>query len=177
MRNHRGFTIVELLIVIMIIGILMAMIMPNIRGAREQAREAALKMNMHNVQVVIEAFHMEQGYYADDFYEDEYGAYFPGGVWNEEIGRLPTNPWSGMEMDPDEFDTEDYDKEADASNTEEDGANDIWGYDRGQIIYLVWDPPGTWSPTHYGLVGIQHSGLSMRSWNADEDFIIFLLHN
>jgi type II secretory pathway pseudopilin PulG len=161
----------------MIIGMLMAMLVPNIRLAREQAREAALKMNCHNVQVIIEAFHMEQGYYADDFYEDEYGAYFPGGIWNEEIGKLPTNPWTGREMDPDEFDTEDYDKSGDNAIVLEDGPNDIYGYDLGQIIYLVYDPPGTLAPTEYGVVGINHVGYSMRSYDADGEIVVFVLHN
>ncbi|MFO7675533.1 MAG: prepilin-type N-terminal cleavage/methylation domain-containing protein [bacterium] len=177
MRSHRGFTLVELLVVLLIIGTLMAMITPNLRGAREQARQAALKMNCHNVQVIIEAFHMEQGYYADGFYDDEYGAYFPGGVWNEQIGRLPSNPYTGREMDPDDFDSEDYDNDGDNALTVEGGPNDIYGYDRGQIIYLVYDPPGTLAPTQYGLVGIQSAGISLRSFDAEGDIAIFVLHN
>ena len=177
MRTNRGFTLVEVLVVILIIGILMAMLVPNFRGARELARESAMKMNLHNVQVVIEAFHMEQGYYADDFYEDEYGAYFPGGIWNEEIGVLPTNPWTGLEMDADEFNAEDLDNLQDVSNTEEDGPNDVWGYYRGEIVYGVYDPPGTLAPTHYSLVGTNNAGVSLRSFNADEDVVIFVLHN
>lgn len=177
MRNHRGFTLVELLIIILIIGILLSMAMPNFRVARELARTTAAKMNLHNVQVVIEAFHMEQGYYADDFYEDEYGAYFPGGIWNEEIGRLPTNPWTGREMDPDEFNAEDYEREQDISNTQELGPNDIWGYYAGEIVYFVYDPPGTYAPTHYGLVAIDRHGKSIRDYDADGFVHIFVLHN
>ncbi len=177
MREPRGFTIVELLVVILIIGILLAMTVPNFRNAREQARRAAMKMNLHNVQVVIEAFHMEKGYYADDFYEDGYGSFFPGGVFNEELGRLPTNPWSNRQMDPDEFNPEDYEKESDLSNNQEDGPNDIDGYSPGEIVYGVWEPEGAQAPVGYGLVAIGTNGVAIREFDADGNAIIFLLHN
>ncbi|MEO0082023.1 MAG: type II secretion system protein [candidate division WOR-3 bacterium] len=177
MRVERGFTLVELLVVILILGILLGMTIPRFGLVRERARESAMKMNLHNVQVVIELFHSEQGYYADDFYEDEYGGYFPGGILGVEMGRLPTNPWTGRQMDPDEFNAEDYDSESDCSNTQENGPNDVDGYYPGEIVYAVYDPPGTWSPTHYGLVGIQHSGISMRDYDVDENVVIFVLHN
>lgn len=177
MRSNNGFTMIELMVVILILGVLMAMTIPRFTVVREQARIGAMKMNLHNVQVVIEAFHMEQGYYADDFYEDEYGAYFPGGVWNEEIGRLPTNPWTGRQMDPDEFNPEDYDKQSDISNTEADGPNDWFGYGAGEIIYGVYDPPGSPAPVNYGLCGTQSKGYSIREYNADAEVVIFVLHN
>lgn len=177
MRSEKGFTIVELLVVLLIIGILLAMMMPNMRGAREQARQAAMKMNCHSVQVVIEAFHMEQGYYADDFYEDEYGAYFPGGQLDEQLGRLPTNPWTGREMDSDDFEAEFYDNDGDHANTLEYGPNDVYGYYPGQIIYLTYDPPGVVTPTQYGLVGIQSAGISLRSFDYEGEVAVFVLHN
>ncbi len=177
MREPRGFTLVEMLVVIMIMGILMSMAIPRYTVVREQARTAAMKMNLHNVQVVIEAFHAEKGYYADDFYEDGYGSYFPGGVFEQRMGKLPTNPWTNREMDPDEFNPEDYESEADVSNNQELGPNDVSGYYPGEIVYGVWEPEGVEWPLAYGLVGIGRGGVSIRDYNADESATIFVLHN
>jgi prepilin-type N-terminal cleavage/methylation domain-containing protein len=178
MRDYdRGFTLIELLVVILILGIIMAMAIPRIAGVRQQAREAAMKMNLHNVQVVIEEFHAEQGYYAEDFYEDGYGSFFPGGKFDELIGTLPTNPWTGRQMDPDEFNPEDYDTEADLSDDTEGGPNDQYDYSYGEIVYGIWTPEGADYPTGYGLVGIGRGGVSMRTFNQDDEAVIFLLHS
>jgi prepilin-type N-terminal cleavage/methylation domain-containing protein len=178
MRDYdRGFTLVELLVVILILGVMMAMTIPRIAGVRQHAREAAMKMNLHNVQVVIETFRTEQGYYAEDFYEDGYGYCFPGGKYEEQLGILPTNPWTGQEMDPDEFNPEDYDRETHLSDNTEGGPNDQYDYQYGEIVYGIWTPDGAEYPTGYGLVGIGRGGMSIRSFDQDDEAVIFLLHS
>jgi prepilin-type N-terminal cleavage/methylation domain-containing protein len=172
-----GFTLVELLLVITIIGIILAMVMPNFNTFREQARNAALKSNMHQVQVVIEVFNLEKGYYADDFYEDGYGSYFPGGIWDVQLGKLPTNPWTGKEMDPDEFNPDEYDNLADIANTSERGPNDDFGYEPGEMRYGVYSPPGRSEPSNWGLIGFDRFGRSLRTFNPENEVIIFVLHN
>lgn len=173
----RGFTLIELLVVIMILGVLMGMAVPRFSGIREQARVGAMKMNLHNVQIAIETFHQEFGYYAEDFYEDGYGCIFPGGEFDVSIGKLPINPWTSEEMDPDDFNPEDYDNLTDISNTSEGGPNDVFGYEPGEIVYGIWQPAGSLYPTHYGLVGIDHSGCSIRDFGPTNEAIIFVLHN
>jgi prepilin-type N-terminal cleavage/methylation domain-containing protein/prepilin-type processing-associated H-X9-DG protein len=61
--NRRGFTLVEMLVVIAIIGMLMGLLMPAVQRVRESARRAQCKSNIREIGL---AMHM----YAGDF--DEY---------------------------------------------------------------------------------------------------------
>ena len=56
MRDTSGFTLIELMIVVVIIGILAAIAVPNFVAMQDRAREGSLKSNMHTVQLAIEDF-------------------------------------------------------------------------------------------------------------------------
>jgi len=64
MDKRRGFTLVELLVVIAVIAILMAILMPALQRAREQAREIACRSNLRQ-------YGIAQAVYLDD-HEDSY---------------------------------------------------------------------------------------------------------
>ena len=64
MQSERGFTIVELLIVIVVIGILAAIIIVAYIGVTNKANQAAAKGNAEGVQKVAEAYNADNGSYA-----------------------------------------------------------------------------------------------------------------
>src|SRR5439155_1432478 len=61
--GERGFTIVELMIVVTIAGILIMLAEPSFTGATTKAREAALKQNLFTMRDVIDQFKADRGKY------------------------------------------------------------------------------------------------------------------
>lgn len=63
MRNSKGFTLVEVMVVITIIGILVAIVTINFNDARMQARDKIRKSGLQSLQVALEAYKVQNGEY------------------------------------------------------------------------------------------------------------------
>lgn len=66
-RKRRGFTLVELLIVVAVIAVLVAMLIPNFVRARAQSQVAASKSNLKNLGTALEQYHVDTGAYPIGF--------------------------------------------------------------------------------------------------------------
>ena len=55
-KINNGFTLIELMIIIVIIGILAAIAIPNIIKIINRAKEASVRSNMHTVQFEVESY-------------------------------------------------------------------------------------------------------------------------
>ncbi len=90
-RGVRGFTLVELLVVIAIIAILMALLMPAVQRTREAARASRCRNRLHQLGVALEA------------YQSAHGVVPFGWACNQfmsgcSAASAPPESWSGLAM-------------------------------------------------------------------------------
>lgn len=62
-NNQKGFTIIELLVVIVIIGILVALALPQLFAAQARGRDTDRKNELKNLQQKLESYFNDNGQY------------------------------------------------------------------------------------------------------------------
>lgn len=81
-KNQGGFTLLELIIVIIIVGILSAIAVPSLLAQVDKARYAEAKIHMSAIAKELKAHRLEKGYFPPDVYPDitpDGISYFPNG--------------------------------------------------------------------------------------------------
>jgi prepilin-type N-terminal cleavage/methylation domain-containing protein len=104
--REGGFTLIELMIVVVIIGVLAAIAIPNFQHLIKRSKEASVRGNVHCVQIGIEAYAADHSaVYPVQADDAALQALLPHGEYPENpFTRAPTNvPWNADPADPGEI--------------------------------------------------------------------------
>jgi general secretion pathway protein G len=97
-RRQRGFTLIELMVVLAIIGVLAALIVPNVLGRADDARITAARTDVGNLMQALKLYKLDN----QRFPSTEQGLNalilkpttepVPGN-WKPYLDKLPKDPW------------------------------------------------------------------------------------
>ena len=100
--NNRGFTLIELMVVIIILGILAMWVAPKIMSRPEQAKQVKAQLDIQNLETALKLYKLDNGKYPSTeqglqaLVEKPETGNIPG-KWKDggylEKGRVPKDPW------------------------------------------------------------------------------------
>jgi general secretion pathway protein G len=94
-RSHLGFTLVEMLLVLVILATLAAIVIPKFAGRSQQAKITAAKSQISSIEIALDAFEVDNGYYPksgglDELINQPANA---SGWKGPYLKNIPPDPW------------------------------------------------------------------------------------
>jgi general secretion pathway protein G len=97
MRNDAGFTLIEIMVVVFILGLLVTLVAPKIIGRTDEARRVKAGADIKAIEEALHLFKLDNGFYPSS--GDGIGALVQRPAtarnWNADgyLDRVPMDPW------------------------------------------------------------------------------------
>ncbi|NMG35324.1 type II secretion system major pseudopilin GspG [Azoarcus sp. TTM-91] len=97
-RSARGFTLIEIMVVLVIMGVLAALVVPSLMERPDQARATAARQDVAAIMQALKLYRLDNGAYPSGtqglraLVEKPASGKVPGN-WRPYLERLPNDPW------------------------------------------------------------------------------------
>jgi len=105
MKNQKGFTLIEVMVVIIILGLLAYLVLPNIIGQEEKAKVEAAKIQIKALESALDGYKLDNGFYPTT----DQG--LDALIKKPETGRIPTKWREGGYLKPARIPKDPWEKE------------------------------------------------------------------
>ncbi|QHC95064.1 MULTISPECIES: type II secretion system major pseudopilin GspG [unclassified Pseudomonas] len=96
-RGQQGFTLIEIMVVVVILGILAAMVVPKVLDRPDQARATAAKQDIAGLMQALKLYRLDHGNYPTLNQGLKVLVERPADAknsnWRSYLERLPNDPW------------------------------------------------------------------------------------
>jgi len=97
-RRSAGFTLVEIMVVVVILGILAVLIVPRVLGRSDEARQAAAKHDIATVMQSLKLYRLDNGRYPTNEQGLQALVTKPASApapsnWKPYLDKVPKDPW------------------------------------------------------------------------------------
>ncbi len=135
MKEKQGFTLIEIMLVVIILGILAAMVVPKLTGRSDEARRSVAKTDIEsNLALAIDLYEVDIGEYPSSL-DDLLRAPSQATGWKGPyLKKKPLDPWGRdyVYKFPGSHNQDGYDLSSNGKDGVEGGEDDItsWGEDK-----------------------------------------------
>ncbi len=100
-RSAAGFTLIEILVVITILGILAALVVPRLVGRTDEARAVAAKQDIAAIMQALKLYRLDNGRYPTNEQGLQALVIRPQtqpvpNNWKQYLDKLPADPWKNV---------------------------------------------------------------------------------
>lgn len=132
MFRKKGFTLIELMLVVIILGVLVAMVVPRLTGRSEEARRSVAQADIDaNISLALDLYELDNGTYPQTLGELLTRSGSAANWRGPYVKKKPADPWgnSYLYKFPGQHNPDGYDLSSPGRDAKEGGNDDVTNWE------------------------------------------------